>query len=178
VSADGILRDIVKERFDAGIRIGERIDRDMIALPVGSALRGAVVAAPGYLKARPAPTRPQDLQQHNCIRLRFPSGAFKPWNFEKAGKKLEVAVEGNLVVNEEATQLRAALEGVGVAYTLVDFVAQPVREGRLVMLLEDWAPSVPGLYLYYPSRRQVPAPLQAFIDFLRKERRIARAAKR
>jgi len=178
VSADGILRDIVRERFDAGIRIGERIDRDMIAMPVSSALCGAVVAAPSYLKVHPAPARPQDLRTHNCIRLRFPSGVFKPWTFEKAGKALEVAVEGNLIVNEEPTQRRAALDGIGVAYTLADFVAPAVREGKLVTLLADWMPRLPSLYLYYPSRRQVPAPLQAFIDFLRKERRGARIAKR
>jgi DNA-binding transcriptional LysR family regulator len=177
VSADGTLRDIVSERFDAGIRVGERIDRDMIALPVGGLLRTAVVAAPAYLAAHPKPMKPQDLQSHNCIRIRFPSGAFKPWTFEKAGKTLEVAVEGNLIVNEEPLQRRAALDGVGVAYTLWDFVERHVKEGQLVRLLEDWTPRLPGFFLYYPSRRQVPAPLEAFIEFLRKERRIARSAK-
>jgi DNA-binding transcriptional LysR family regulator len=175
VSADGTLRDIVRERFDAGIRIGERIDRDMVAIRIGGELRLAVVASPAYLAARPRPTRPQDLQAHNCIRIRFPSGAMNPWIFEKAGKRLEVAVEGTLIVNEEPMQRRGALDGVGIAYTLCDFVTQPVRDGRLVALLEDWMPRLSDFYLYYPSRRQVPAPLQAFIDFLRKERRIARA---
>jgi DNA-binding transcriptional LysR family regulator len=178
VSADGTLRDIVRERFDAGIRIGARIDRDMIALPVGGELAAGVVAAPAYLKAHPAPVRPQDLQAHDCIRIRFPSGAIKPWTFAKAGKTFEVAVEGSLIVNEEPLQRRAALDGVGVAYTLCEFVEPEVRAGRLVRLLEDWTPRVPGFYLYYPSRRQIPAPLQAFIDFLRKERQIARSAKR
>ncbi|HEX2113426.1 MAG TPA: LysR family transcriptional regulator [Alphaproteobacteria bacterium] len=177
VSADGVLRDIVRERFDAGIRIGERIDRDMIATPVGD-MRGTVVAAPRYLESHPRPTKPQDLQAHNCVRVRFPSGAFKPWPFEKGGKQLEVAVEGNLIVNTETMQNRAALDGVGIAYTLVDFVEQPLREGKLVALLEDWIPRLPSLYLYYPSRRQVPGPLQAFVDFLRRERRVARATKR
>jgi len=178
VSADGTLRDIVRDRFDAGIRIGERIDRDMIALPLGGTLQSAVVAAPAYLKAHPAPARPQDLQTHNCIRIRFPSGLFKQWSFEKAGKKIEIAVAGTLIVNEEPLQRRAVLDGAGLAYTLLDFVEPDLRAGRLVRLLEEWTPRLPGFYLYYPSRRQIPAPLQAFIDFLRKELRIARIAKR
>lgn len=177
VSADGTLRDIVSERFDAGIRLGERIDRDMIALPIGSAIRSTVVAAPEYLKAHGRPTRPEDLQSHNCIRLRFPSGAFKPWTFEKGGKAFEVAVSGNLIVNEEPLQRRAALDGIGIAYTLSDFAAPHVRDGRLVPLLEEWTPRIPNFFLYYPSRRQVPAPLQAFIAFLRKERKLSRAAR-
>jgi DNA-binding transcriptional LysR family regulator len=177
VSSDGTLRDIVGERFDAGIRIGARIDRDMVAVRIGGALRATVVAAPSYLAARPRPVRPQDLQAHNCIRIRFPSGVMKPWLFEKTGKRLEVAVDGTLIVNEERMQRRAALDGVGVAYTLCDFVAAPVREGKLVAVLEDWMPSLSDFYLYYPSRRQLPAPLQAFIDFLRKERRSQHPAK-
>lgn len=177
ISSDGTLRDIVRERFDAGIRIGAHIDRDMVAVRIGGALRATVVAAPSYLAAHPPPARPQDLQAHNCIRIRFPSGMMKPWAFEKTGKQLEVAVDGTLIVNEEGMQRRAALDGVGVAYTLCDFVAEPVREGRLVALLEDWMPSLSDFYLYYPSRRQIPAPLQAFVDFLRKEKRIARPAK-
>lgn len=178
VSADGTLRDIVRDRFDAGIRIGERIDRDMIAVPVGGALRTAVVAAPRYLANRARPMKPQDLQAHNCIRIRFPSGAMKPWLFEKAGKTLEVAVDGTLIVNTEASQQRGVLDGVGIAYTILDFVEDDLRAGRLVPLLEDWTPRIDGFYLYYPSRRQIPAPLQAFIDFLRKERRIARSSRK
>ncbi|HZB89838.1 MAG TPA: LysR family transcriptional regulator [Stellaceae bacterium] len=178
VSADGILRDIVKERFDAGIRPGERIDRDMIAMRIGADLRGAVVAAPSYLEVHPRPTRPQDLQAHNCIRLRFPSGALLPWTFEKLNKRFEVAIDGNLIVNEQSMQLQAAVDGVGVGYSLLDVVEEPVRTGRLVVLLEDWMPRPPDLYLYYPSRRQIPAPLQAFIDFLRREERIARSTRR
>jgi DNA-binding transcriptional LysR family regulator len=175
VSADGTLRDVVRERFDAGIRIGERIDRDMVALRIGGELRSTVVASPDYLARRKRPEKPQDLQEHNCIRIRFPSGAMKPWMFEKGGKAFEVAVEGNLIVNEEPMQRRAVVDGVGVAYTLSDCVAPLIREGRLVALLEDWTPRIAGLYLYYPSRRQVPAPLRAFIDFLREEGRVARA---
>jgi DNA-binding transcriptional LysR family regulator len=178
VSADGILRDIVKDRFDAGIRAGERIDRDMIAVPIGGELRAAVVTAPSYLEAHPAPIKPQDLQAHNCIRLRFPSGALVPWTFEKGGKQLEVVVDGNLIVNEESLQQRAAVDGVGIAYGLLDSFEGPVRASRLVTLLESWMPRLPRLYLYYPSRRQNPAPLQAFIDFLRKERRVPRSTSR
>jgi DNA-binding transcriptional LysR family regulator len=177
VSADGTLRDIVRERFDAGIRIGARIDRDMIAMAVGGDLPSVVVASPGYLKTRPKPAKPPDLQAHNCIRIRFPSGAFKAWTFEKAGRKVEVDVDGTLIVNEEPLQRRAAVDGIGIAYTLAEFVEPDLREGRLVRLLEDWTPRLPGFYLYYPSRRQIPAPLQAFIDFLKKERRGTRAKK-
>jgi DNA-binding transcriptional LysR family regulator len=178
VSSDGTLRDIVSERFDAGIRIGARIDRDMIAVRIGGALRATVVAAPSYLASRPRPAKPEDLQAHNCIRIRFPSGVMKPWLFEKAGKRLEIAVGGTLIVNEEPMQRRAVLDGVGIAYTLCDFVAEPVREGKLVALLGDWMPSLTDIHLYYPSRRQVPAPLQAFTDFLRKERRVAKPSGR
>jgi DNA-binding transcriptional LysR family regulator len=178
VSADGTLRDIVRERFDAGIRIGQRIDRDMIALPVGGELRAAVVAAPSYLEKRPKPVKPEDLHGHNCIRIRFPSGVMKPWTFEKGGKRLEVAVTGTLIVNTEASQKRGALDGIGIAYTLLDFVEEDIRADRVVLLLADWTPRIDGFYLYYPSRRQVPAPLQAFVDFLKKERRLARIARR
>ena len=177
VSADGTLHDIVRDRFDAGIRIGQRIDRDMIALPVGSDLCIAAVAAPSYLDAHPRPLKPQDLQAHNCIRLRFPSGVISPWTFEKAGRKVEVAVAGNLIVNDDPMQRRAALDGIGIAYMVWEFVASDVRGGRLVRLLQDWTPRLPGFYLYYPSRRQIPAPLQALIDFLRKDRRAARTTK-
>jgi DNA-binding transcriptional LysR family regulator len=178
ISSDGTLTDIVRERFDAGIRFGERIDRDMVALRILHEMRPMLVAAPAYLARRGRPTSPQELQTHNCIRTRFPSGAFAPWRFEKGGKALEVAVGGSLIVNDPELLLQAAIDGVGLAHSLPDLAAAPVADGRLVPLLEDWMPRPVTFFLYYPTRRQVPAALQAFVDFLRKERLLAPASRR
>jgi DNA-binding transcriptional LysR family regulator len=117
--------------------------------------------------------KPGDLESHDCIRFRFPSGVIFPWQFEKKGKRIEVAVTGSLTVNEEALAVRAALDGVGVFYTASGYVAADVAAGRLVPLLEDWYPAPVQIFLYYPSRRQVPAPLQAFIAFVRKNLKAA-----
>jgi DNA-binding transcriptional LysR family regulator len=173
VSVDGTLTDIVSERFDAGIRFGERIDRDMIALRILHETRPLLAAAPAYLARHGRPTQPQDLQAHNCIRTRFPSGALEAWRFEKGGKMLEVAVGGSLILNDAELLLRAAVDGVGLVYAISEFLAAPVADGRLVRLLEDWMPRPANFFLYYPTRRQVPATLQALIDFLRRERVIA-----
>jgi DNA-binding transcriptional LysR family regulator len=170
ISADAALTDIVASRFDAGIRPGERVERDMIAVRLGGELRTVVVAAPDYLARHPRPTTPRDLSAHNCILIRFPSGMTLPWHFEKKGQQLEAAVSGRLTVNDADLAIRAALDGVGVLYTALDLVAPLIEAGRLVPLLEDWARSG-ALFLYYPSRRQVPAPLQAFIEFLRENLR-------
>jgi DNA-binding transcriptional LysR family regulator len=178
VSADGTLVDIVRERFDAGIRPGERIDRDMVALRILREMRISLVAAPAYLARHGRPAAPADLQRHDCIRMRFPSGAFQPWRFERAGKSLEVAVTGSLIANEPELALRAAVDGIGLAYTPSDYVVPLVAAGRLVPLLEDWMLRPANLFLYYPTRRHVPAPLQAFIDFLRRERLVAPASPR
>jgi len=175
ISVDGTLTDIVRERFDAGIRVGERLDRDMVALRLLCDTRFHVVASPDYLARHSAPRVPEDLQAHDCVRVRFPSGALQRWEFERAGKRLEVAVGGRLTVNDADLYLRAALDGVGIAYLLSDYVAAPVAEGRLVTLLDDWMPRFSGFYLYYPTRRQLPSTLQAFVDFLRREGRLAKA---
>jgi DNA-binding transcriptional LysR family regulator len=167
ISADAALTDIVAGRFDAGMRAGERIQRDMIAMRIGEAIDTVVVAAPDYLARHPRPTTPRDLEAHNCIRIRFPSGVTAPWLFEKKGKQIEAAVEGRLTVNEPELAVRAVLDGVGVLYTALGYVAPEIRAGRLVPLLEDWQTRSTAIFLYYPSRRQVPAPLQAFIEFLR-----------
>ena len=171
ISVDAALTDIVAGRFDAGIRAGERLERDMIAVRIGEEIRGVVVAAPDYLARQPRPTTPRDLQTHNCIRFRFPSGVIVPWQFEKKGKKVEVAVEGRLTVNDLDLAIRAALDGVGVLYTALGYAAPEIKAGRLVPLLEDWRTRSAAIFLYYPSRRQVPAPLQAFIEFLRENLR-------
>jgi DNA-binding transcriptional LysR family regulator len=176
ISVDQALTDIVAGRFDAGIRPGERVERDMIALRIGEEMRGVIVAAPDYLARHPRPTSPRDLEMHSCIRFRFPSGVIVPWRFEKKGKQVEVAVEGRLTVNDEELAIRAALDGVGVLYTALGYAAPEIKAGRLVPLLEDWRAGSAAFFLYYPSRRQIPLPLQAFIQFLRENLR-ARGAK-
>ena len=171
ISVDAALTDIVAGRFDAGMRAGERLERDMIALRIGKEMEGVIVAAPDYLARHPRPTTPQDLEAHNCIRLRFPSGTIVPWQFEKRGKKVELVPEGSLTINDPELAMRAALDGVGVLYTGVGYAASEIKAGRLVPLLEDWRLPSAAIFLYFPSRRQVPAPLQAFIDFLRENLR-------
>jgi len=171
ISVDAALTDIVAGRFDAGMRAGERVERDMITVRIGEEIRGVVVASPDYLARHPRPATPWDLETHNCIRVRFPSGMILPWQFEKKGKRVEVAVEGRLTVNDPDLAIRAALDGVGVLYAGLAYVAGDVKAGRLVPLLADWRPRPTEIFLYYPSRRQVPAPLQAFIQFLRENLR-------
>ena len=167
ISVDAALTDIVAGRFDAGMRTGDHVERDMIAVRTGEEIRSVVVAAPEYLARHPRPTTPQDLVAHNCIRFRFPSGVIVPWQFEKEGRQVEVAVTGRLTVNDPELAIRAALDGVGVLYTALGYAAQEINVGRLVPFLEDWRTSSAAIFLYYPSRRQVPVPLQAFVEFLR-----------
>jgi DNA-binding transcriptional LysR family regulator len=167
ISADAALTDIVAGRFDAGMRAGERVERDMIAVRIGAEIRSVVVAGPDYLARHPRPTTPRDLETHNCIRFRFPSGSILPWQFEKEGKQVEVAVEGRLTVNDPELAIRAALDGGGVLYTGLGYAAPEIEAGRLVPLLEDWRTPSAAIFLYYPSRRQVPVPLQVFMAYLR-----------
>jgi DNA-binding transcriptional LysR family regulator len=167
ISVDAALTDIVAGRFDAGMRAGDRVERDMIALRIGEEIRSVVVAVPEYLARHKRPMTPRDLAAHNCIRLRFPSGAIFPWQFEKNGRQVEVAVEGRLTVNDPELAVKAALDGVGVLYTAHGYAAPEINAGRLVPLLEDWRKPATAIFLYYPGRRQVPVPLQAFIEFLR-----------
>jgi DNA-binding transcriptional LysR family regulator len=168
VSADPALTDIVVGRYDAGIRLGHRVARDMIAVRVTDDLRVVVVASPDYLARHPRPAKPQDLHAHNCIRLRFPSGAFLPWRFAIGGKVVEIDVEGTLIANEAGLLVQAALGGAGVLYVLGEFAAPMIANGQLVPLLEAWMPPPhEGFFLYYPSRRQNLASLCALIDFLR-----------
>jgi DNA-binding transcriptional LysR family regulator len=168
VSADPALTDIVAGRYDAGIRLGHRVARDMIAVRVTDDLRVVVVASPDYLSRHPRPEKPQDLHAHNCIRLRFPSGAFAPWRFAIGGNVVEIEVEGSLIANEAGLLVQAALGGAGVLYVLEEFAAPMIATGQLVPLLEAWIPPPSeGFFLYYPSRRQNLASLRALIDFLR-----------
>ncbi|HEX3483453.1 MAG TPA: LysR family transcriptional regulator [Micropepsaceae bacterium] len=166
VSAEAALQDIVAERFDAGIRVGQRVERDMVAVRVSGDLRAVIVGSPDYLAKRGTPERPQDLREHNCIRFRFPSGLF-PWRFEKKGKRIEVAVEGSVITNDPVMGVRLAADGAGLFYVL-DVYAHPLLDqGKLVTVLDDWLPPPDAFYLYYPSRRQNPAALQVLIEFLK-----------
>ncbi len=166
VSFDGLV-DIVAEGFDAGIRRDRRLAPGMIAVPVGPARRFAVVGSPCYLAGREPPRAPQDLHGHACIERRFPNGARYAWEFARRGEALEVEVSGPLIVDDTALMLRAALDGVGLAFVFEELVAGHLASGALVRLLEPWCPMLPRFFLYYPGRRQVPAALRAFIDMVR-----------
>jgi DNA-binding transcriptional LysR family regulator len=167
IVTNSALTDIVRDRFDAGIRPGHRVEQDMIAVRVGEDARPTIVASPGYLRHHPHPKTPKDLAAHNCIRQRFASGAIPHWSFEKKGKSLEVDVKGSLIVGDSDLAIRAVLDGIGIARVPITSVASLIDKKRLVPLLQDWAPRSVGFYLYYPSRRQIPAALRAFVDFLK-----------
>jgi DNA-binding transcriptional LysR family regulator len=173
ISVDGALTDIVAGRFDAGIRPGERVARDMIAVRVSDELPFVVVAAPAYLKRRGEPKSPAELSAHDCIRVRLPSGAFFPWRLRINRRVVEVHVEGTLISNgSSAIPLTAAIAGAGLIQLPVPYVAGELATGRLVTVLDQWAPPPSeGFFLYYPSRRQTRAALKALVDFLREARR-------
>lgn len=165
--ADDAFVDIVAEGFDAGVRFGESLQQDMVAVPLGPPLDFVVVASPAYLAAHGRPEHPRDLQGHACIRIRFPSGAFYRWEFARGTEQLEVEVDGPLATGEMCAILRAAEDGLGVAYTYARYAAPGLASGRLVKVLEDWTPPAAGLFLYYPSRKLMPAGLRAFVEMLR-----------
>jgi DNA-binding transcriptional LysR family regulator len=162
------LTDIVAERFDAGVRSGEQVAKDMIAVRIGSDMRSAVVGAPSYFEARSEPARPQELIGHNCINLRLPTrGGLYAWEFANDGRELKVHVEGQLVFNGTFQMLNAALAGFGLAYVPED-VAQPhLAKGRLRRVLDDWCPPYSGYHLYYPSRRQSTPAFALLVEALR-----------
>src|SRR5437588_3196865 len=160
--------DIVAERFDAGVRAGEQVAKDMIAVRIGPDIRMAVVGSPSYFRKRSEPKRPQDLIGHNCINFRLPThGGLYAWEFEKGGRELKVRVEGQLVFNGTFQMLNAALAGFGVAYVPEDLVLPHLAKGRLTRVLADWCPPYPGYHLYYPSRRQSSAAFGLLVDALR-----------
>lgn len=162
------FRDIVADRFDAGVRIGSTIDKDMIAVAIGPTLRLAVVASPEYFAAHPAPKQPRDLTEHRCINQRMPtSGGLYVWDFERRGRKVNVRVDGPLIFNTTPPQVEAALAGLGVALLPEDEVMPHVIGGRLVRVLEDWCPKFAGYHLYYPSRRQPSPAFSLVVDALR-----------
>ena len=170
---EGRLVDIIAEGFDAGIRLGEALPQDMIAVRFGGDIRFVTVASPGYLAAHAMPQTPDDLRRHACIRVRLPSGKPYRWEFERRGQELAVEVPGSLTLDHPELMAAAAAAGLGVAYVL-DWLAQPYLDrGELVIVLDDWCPRIPGLFLYYPGHRHVPPGLRAFIDVLRESQGVA-----
>lgn len=164
---DDALVDIVAEGFDAGVRFGESLQADMVALPLGAPQRFIVVAAPAYVAEHGAPATPDDLAQHRCIGLRFASGRRYAWQLGRGAEALQLQVAGPLTVNDDMLTLQAAEAGLGLAYVYAAQAAPALAAGRLVSVLADLAPPAEPLYLYYPSRRLQPAGLQAFIDWVR-----------
>ncbi|HTE82762.1 MAG TPA: LysR family transcriptional regulator [Reyranella sp.] len=162
------LTDIVAERFDAGVRSGEQVAKDMIAVRIGPDIRMAVVGTPSYFRKRPEPEKPQDLLAHACINLRLPThGGLYAWEFEKGDRELRVRVEGQLVFNGTDQMLNAALSGFGLAYVPEELARPLIAKGRLKHVLEDWCPPYSGYHLYYPSRRQPSAAFALMVEALR-----------
>jgi DNA-binding transcriptional LysR family regulator len=168
ITVDYGLTDIVSQRYDAGVRSGEQVGKDMIAVRIGPDMRMAVVGAPAYFRKRPEPKRPQDLVDHNCINLRLPThGALYAWEFEKGGRDLKVRVEGQLTFNTTAQMLNAAVAGFGLTYVPEGLAQFHITKGRLKRVLEDWLPPFSGYHLWYPSRRQSSAAFQLVVEALR-----------
>ncbi|CAM4025455.1 LysR family transcriptional regulator [Bordetella muralis] len=167
-SVDYALTDIAAGRFDAGVRVGDRIDKDMVAVCIAPALRMAIAASPAYLTGRSLPTIPDDLTQHRCINLRLPThGGLYAWDLEKDGRAINVRVTGQTVFNNTFLMLQAALDGMGLTYVPYDLVQPHIEQGRLVPVLQDWWPSFPGYHIYYANRRQVSPALSLVIEALR-----------
>ncbi len=168
ISIDHSLTDIVAQRYDAGVRSGEQVAKDMIAVRIGPDIRMAVVGAPSYFKNRSEPKTPQELIGHNCINLRLPTyGGLYAWEFEKGGRELKARVDGQLVLNGTFQMLNAALAGFGLAYVPEDLTQPHIAKGRLKRVLEDWCPPFPGYHLYYPSRRHSSPAFTLLVDALR-----------
>lgn len=168
LSVDAALTDIVTERYDAGVRLGEQLANDMVAVRIGPDLNMAVVGAPSYFAQRPKPRVPQDLTEHACINLRLPTlGGLYAWEFEKDGRELNVRVDGRLVFNDVRLQMQAAVDGFGLAFVMEDEVEALIDQGALVRVLADWCPPFAGYHLYYPSRRQITPAFALVVDALR-----------
>ena len=168
VIVDYGLIDIVAKGYEAGVRLGEQVAKDMIALRIGPDVRMAVVGSPAYFERHPSPQTPQDLTDHNCINMRLPTyGGLFPWEFEKDGRALKVRVDGQLVFNAIGPRVESALEGLGLAYMPEDVVAAYIAAGELVRVLDDWCPPFDGYHLYYPSRRQHSPAFSLLVEALR-----------
>lgn len=167
IVSDAAIVDIVEQGFDAGVRFGNQLAQDMIAVPLGPSLQYAIVASPDYLRRHPAPALPGELTRHECIRRRFPGGTIVTWKFSKDGDDHEFMPKGRLTLSSAHQELQAALAGAGVAHLLQDYVRDHVEHGRLVEVLADWKQKLPSWYLYYPSRRHTGAAMRAFLDYIR-----------
>lgn len=168
VSVDDTLRDLAEDRFDAGVRLGEQVAKDMIAVPIGPAVQMVVVGAPSYLKKHGRPRTPHDLAEHNCINLRLRTlGGVYAWEFEKGGRELKVRVDGQVVFNDARLIIKAARAGVGLAYVFRDAVEAELADGSLIVVLADWTPPFAGYHLYYPSRRQQSPAFALLVEALR-----------
>jgi DNA-binding transcriptional LysR family regulator len=168
LSVDDGLTDIVAGRYDAGVRLGEQVAKDMIAVRIAPDFRMVVVGAPSYFKRRERPKRPQDLTQHACINIRLPTyGGIYAWEFEKRGRALRVRVDGQLVFNSGALRLKAAIAGLGLAYMAEDRVRAQLAKGQLIQVLDDWCAPFPGYHLYYPNRRQSSPAFALLVQALR-----------
>ena len=162
------FRDIVADRFDAGVRLGESIDKDMIAMPISPKLRMAAVASPAYFKSHPVPKAPEDLTSHRCINIRFPThGGLYVWEFERRGRQVNVRVDGQVTFNMSPHIVLAALDGLGVAFLPEEEFSPHIEAGGLVRVLDNWCPPFPGYHLYYPSRRQPSPAFSLVLDALR-----------
>lgn len=166
---DDSFIDIVAAGFDAGVRFGESLQQDMVAVPIGPPQRFVVVAAPALLAAHGTPGCPRDLVRYPCIRIRFPNGSHYRWEFQRDDEKIDIEVDGPLAVSDTRQSIAAAEAGLGCAYVYRQYAETALAAGRLRTVLDDWRPSEPGFFLYYPSHRLPPAGLRAFIDFLRDE---------
>jgi len=168
VIVDYGLTDIVAQRFDAGVRLGEQVAQDMIAVRIGPDMRMAVVGAPSYFKQQAAPKKPQELTHHKCINLRLPTyGGLYAWELEKGSRELRVRVEGQIIFNNLKLRVDAVLAGLGLAFLPEDVVQPYVSQGKLKRVLEDWCPPFPGYHIYYPSRRQSSPAFALLVDTLR-----------
>jgi DNA-binding transcriptional LysR family regulator len=168
LAVENSLTDIVAERYDAGVRLGEQVAKDMIAVRIGPDMRMVVVGSPSYFARRPRPKSPRDLTAHQCINVRLPTyGGLFVWEFEKDGRELNVRVDGQLILNHMALRLSAALNGLGLAYIPEDQVKAHIGKGQLIRVLGDWCPPFPGYHLYYPSRLISSPALSVVVEALR-----------
>ena len=171
ITADDAFVDVLAAGYDAGVRYDERLEKDMIAVPLAGPQRFVVVGSPAYFAQHGRPTHPREVLNHACIRHRFTHGSSYAWEFEKDGEVIRVQPEGPLVTNSGELEIAAVEAGLGLLATFEGFVAGSIAAGRMETVLDDWLPPFSGPYLYYPSRRHMPAPLRAFVDFLKAERR-------
>ncbi|MFK4752352.1 LysR substrate-binding domain-containing protein [Oceanobacter antarcticus] len=168
INIDFALTNIVERRLDAGVRLGEQLEKDMIAVPISPAVRMAAIASPGYFQRNPIPQVPQDLLAHNCINFRLPTyGGLYAWEFEKDGRELNIQVKGQLTCNTSQQVVAAALDGTGIGFLTEDTAIQFLREGKLIRVLEDWCPPFSGYHLYYPNRREPTPAFQIVVEALR-----------